>query len=180
MTRSQSWRIARAMSAAAAATTAAGWAHAAPTTLLHTANLGPNSTTEQQPQMQPQPFFCNLKVTSLTYTGRRGSQHRGQTVTSSAKTSKAPHTAERRKQNSQVDQVQRASRQATAGKPLPVGSQQATASTTVSKPKGPSKALNRDLWGHRVHRGPRHSRHHAQPTRAHTRPAIQPHQSVDT
>ncbi len=37
-------------------------------------------------------------------------------------------------------------------------SQQATASTTVSKPKGPSKALNRDLWGHR---GPRHSRHHS-------------------
>ncbi len=89
-------------------------------------------------------FSGTRSRTCLTYTGHRGSQHRGQTVTSPSKPYKAPHTAERQKQNSQV---QRAS------------SQQAAASSTVSKIiKGPSKALNRYLWGHR---GPRHSRHHS-------------------
>jgi hypothetical protein len=81
------------------------------------------------------------------------------TKTSPSKPSKAPQTAEQQKQNSQA---QRAS------------SQQATASTTVSKPKGPSKALIRDLWGHHAwapsHQAP------GRPARAHTRPAIQPHQ----
>jgi hypothetical protein len=98
-------------------------------------------------------IYSQSRVTCLTYIHRPPRQPAQRASTERApKPSKAPHTAARRSE--------------------PAASK-VTAPTTVSIPKGPSKALNRHLWGNR---GPRHSRQAPQPARAHTRPATQPHQ----